>query len=106
MLTICLRLCFSLFYYGMIASVFCILAVHLSFSSQQYNRCHNIFCYEQLDVLGDVVGCVNNQLPVFYEANLMRGTDVFKAIALGAKAVFLNQQFIWGYMFNVSYLFS
>lgn len=35
-------------------------------------------------------------LPVFIDGGFRRGTDVFKALALGAKAVFIGRPYIWG----------
>ena len=35
-------------------------------------------------------------LPVFIDGGFRRGTDVFKALALGAKAVFVGRPYVWG----------
>ena len=35
-------------------------------------------------------------LPVFIDGGFRRGTDIFKALALGAKAVFVGRPYIWG----------
>lgn len=35
-------------------------------------------------------------LPVFIDGGFRRGTDVFKALALGAKAVFIGRPYVWG----------
>ena len=43
-----------------------------------------------------VVGEVGNRIPVFVDGGFRRGTDVFKAIALGAKAVGVGRPFLWG----------
>ncbi len=36
------------------------------------------------------------RLPVFLDGGIRRGTDVVKALALGAKAVFIGRPYIWG----------
>jgi isopentenyl diphosphate isomerase/L-lactate dehydrogenase-like FMN-dependent dehydrogenase len=35
-------------------------------------------------------------MPVFVDGGFRRGTDVFKALALGAKAVGIGRPFLWG----------
>jgi len=35
-------------------------------------------------------------LPVFIDGGFRRGTDIFKALALGAKAVFIGRPYVWG----------
>ena len=35
-------------------------------------------------------------MPVFVDGGFRRGTDVFKALALGAKAVGVGRPFLWG----------
>ncbi len=35
-------------------------------------------------------------LPVFIDGGFRRGSDIFKALALGAKAVFVGRPYIWG----------
>ena len=35
-------------------------------------------------------------LPVFLDGGIRRGTDIFKALALGAKAVGVGRPYIWG----------
>ena len=37
-----------------------------------------------------------NRVPVFVDGGFRRGTDVFKALALGAKAVGIGRPFLWG----------
>lgn len=37
-----------------------------------------------------------NKLEVYFDGGIRRGTDVFKAIALGAKAVFVGRPSLWG----------
>jgi 4-hydroxymandelate oxidase len=48
------------------------------------------------EALPEVVAEVGNQVPVFVDGGVRRGTDVFKALALGAKAVGIGRPYIWG----------
>ena len=49
-----------------------------------------------IEALPEVVGEVGNRIPVFVDGGVRRGTDVFKALALGAKAVGIGRPFLWG----------
>jgi isopentenyl diphosphate isomerase/L-lactate dehydrogenase-like FMN-dependent dehydrogenase len=49
-----------------------------------------------IDALPEVVAEVRGQVPVFVDGGVRRGTDVFKALALGAKAVGVGRPFLWG----------
>ncbi|KAG9335810.1 hypothetical protein JZ751_003642 [Albula glossodonta] len=49
-----------------------------------------------IDVLPEVVEAVGGQVDVFLDGGVRRGTDVLKALALGAKAVFLGRPVLWG----------
>jgi len=49
-----------------------------------------------LDALPDVVGAVNGRLEVYMDGGIRRGTDVLKALALGARAVLLGRSILWG----------
>ncbi len=49
-----------------------------------------------LEALPEVVAAVNGRIPVFVDGGFRRGTDVFKALALGAKAVGIGRPYIWG----------
>lgn len=37
-----------------------------------------------IDALGEVIGSVQNQAEVFVDGGIRRGTDILKALALGA----------------------
>jgi len=39
---------------------------------------------------------VNNQIPVLVDGGVRRGTDVFKALASGARAVGIGRPYTWG----------
>jgi isopentenyl diphosphate isomerase/L-lactate dehydrogenase-like FMN-dependent dehydrogenase len=49
-----------------------------------------------LEALPEVVAEVGNRIPVFVDGGFRRGTDVFKALALGAKAVGIGRPMLWG----------
>ncbi len=49
-----------------------------------------------LDSLPEVVEAVNGTVPVFVDSGFRRGTDIFKALALGADAVCIGRAYIWG----------
>ena len=49
-----------------------------------------------IEALPEVVSAVRNRIPVFVDGGVRRGTDVFKALALGAKAVGIGRPFLWG----------
>jgi len=49
-----------------------------------------------VEALPEVVAEVGSRMPVFIDGGFRRGTDVFKALALGAKAVGIGRPFLWG----------
>ena len=49
-----------------------------------------------IEALPEVVSEVGNRIPVFVDGGFRRGTDVFKALALGARAVGIGRPFLWG----------
>ena len=49
-----------------------------------------------IEALPEVVAEVGGRVPVFIDGGFRRGTDVFKALALGAKAVGIGRPFLWG----------
>jgi 4-hydroxymandelate oxidase len=44
----------------------------------------------------EVVAAVNGRAPVIVDGGFRRGTDVFKALALGATAIGIGRPYIWG----------
>ncbi|MSV35061.1 MAG: alpha-hydroxy-acid oxidizing protein [Bryobacterales bacterium] len=49
-----------------------------------------------IQALPEVVDTVGKRIPVFVDGGVRRGTDVFKALALGATAVGIGRPFLWG----------
>lgn len=49
-----------------------------------------------IEALPEVVAEVGGRVPVFVDGGVRRGTDVFKALALGATAVGIGRPFLWG----------
>jgi 4-hydroxymandelate oxidase len=53
-------------------------------------------CIPTLLALPDVVDAVAGRIPVLVDGGIRRGTDVVKALALGAKAVLIGRPYLWG----------
>ncbi len=49
-----------------------------------------------IDVLPEVVEVVHGRVPVLVDGGFRRGSDVFKALALGATAVGIGRPYLWG----------
>ena len=49
-----------------------------------------------IECLPEVVAAVQGRIPVLVDGGFRRGTDVFKALALGASAVCIGRPYIWG----------
>ena len=49
-----------------------------------------------IECLPEVVDAVQGRIPVLIDGGFRRGTDVFKALALGAKAVGIGRPYLWG----------
>ncbi|NXU63832.1 HAOX1 oxidase, partial [Horornis vulcanius] len=49
-----------------------------------------------IDVLPEIVEAVEGKVEVFLDGGVRKGTDVLKALALGAKAVFIGRPVLWG----------
>jgi len=49
-----------------------------------------------LDALPAVVEAVADKVPILFDSGIRRGADVFKTLALGAKAVLIGRPFMWG----------
>ena len=53
-----------------------------------------------LDALPEVVESVGERLEVLLDGGVRRGTDVLKALALGARAVLVGRPIVWGLAVN------
>jgi 4-hydroxymandelate oxidase len=49
-----------------------------------------------IEALPEVVEAVAGQAEVYLDGGIRRGTDVFKALALGARAVLIGRPVFWG----------
>jgi isopentenyl diphosphate isomerase/L-lactate dehydrogenase-like FMN-dependent dehydrogenase len=49
-----------------------------------------------LDCLPEVVDAVSGRIPVLVDGGFRRGTDIVKALALGAQAVCVGRPYLWG----------
>ena len=49
-----------------------------------------------LDALVDVAAKVNGRIPVLFDSGVRSGSDVFKALALGASAVLVGRPYVYG----------
>jgi len=49
-----------------------------------------------IECLPEVVAAVRGRIPVLVDGGFRRGTDVFKALALGARAVGIGRPYLWG----------
>ena len=54
----------------------------------------------QIDALSEVVGAVKGKVEVYMDGGVRQGTDVLKALALGARAVFIGRPVLWGLACN------
>lgn len=52
-------------------------------------------------MLPEIVKAVGGRAEVYLDGGVRRGTDILKALALGAKAVFLGRPVLWGLAYEV-----
>ena len=48
-----------------------------------------------IDELAEVIDGAGSSVPVFVDGGFRRGTDIFKALALGARAVGIGRPYLW-----------
>lgn len=53
-----------------------------------------------IEVLPDIAQAVNGQIPVILDGGITRGSDVLKAVALGADFVLVGRAVLWGLAFD------
>ena len=49
-----------------------------------------------IDCLPEVIKAVDGRIPVLVDGGVRRGTDIFKALAMGARAICIGRPYIWG----------
>jgi 4-hydroxymandelate oxidase len=49
-----------------------------------------------IEALPGIVDAVQGRIPVLVDGGIRRGTDVLKALALGARAVLIGRPYVWG----------
>ena len=49
-----------------------------------------------IECLPEIVAAVGGRIPVLIDGGIRRGTDIFKALALGATAVGIGRPYAWG----------
>jgi 4-hydroxymandelate oxidase len=49
-----------------------------------------------IDMLPEIVDAVRGRIPVFVDGGFRRGTDIYKALAIGARAVGIGRPYIYG----------
>lgn len=53
-----------------------------------------------LEVLPEIVDAVGKDMTVLFDSGIRTGSDIVKAVALGAKAVFVGRPVMYGYGIN------
>ncbi|KAH8369831.1 hypothetical protein KR093_001083 [Drosophila rubida] len=53
-----------------------------------------------IEALPEVVNAVGNDMVVMLDGGIMQGNDIFKALALGAKTVFIGRPAVYGLAYN------
>jgi isopentenyl diphosphate isomerase/L-lactate dehydrogenase-like FMN-dependent dehydrogenase len=49
-----------------------------------------------IDILPDIIGAVDDRTPVLVDSGFRHGSDIVKALAMGAKAVCIGRPYLWG----------
>ncbi len=49
-----------------------------------------------IECLPEIVTAVNGRVPIIIDSGFRRGTDIYKALAMGASAVGIGRPYIWG----------
>ena len=49
-----------------------------------------------IEVLPEIIGAVGGRMPVLVDSGFRRGTDIIKALAIGADAVCIGRPYLWG----------
>ena len=57
----------------------------------------------QIDVLPGIVDAVDGKMEVYVDGGIRSGADALKALALGARAVFIGRPALWALAYKVRY---
>lgn len=57
-------------------------------------------CPSSIEALAEVANEVNEEIPVMFDGGVRQGTDIFIALALGAKMVFIGRPALYGKFLN------
>jgi isopentenyl diphosphate isomerase/L-lactate dehydrogenase-like FMN-dependent dehydrogenase len=49
-----------------------------------------------IECLPEVVDAIGGRVPVIIDSGFRRGTDIFKALAIGADAIAIGKPYLWG----------
>jgi len=49
-----------------------------------------------IECLPEVTKAINKRIPILFDSGVRRGSDIFKALALGANAVCVGRPYLWG----------
>jgi isopentenyl diphosphate isomerase/L-lactate dehydrogenase-like FMN-dependent dehydrogenase len=49
-----------------------------------------------IDALPEIIAAVRGRVPVIVDSGFRRGTDIVKALAMGARAVAIGRPYLWG----------
>ena len=49
-----------------------------------------------IEVLPEIIEVVGGRMPVLVDSGFRRGTDIIKALAMGAQAVCVGRPYLWG----------
>lgn len=56
--------------------------------------------FATIEVLPEIVDAADGNIEIYLDGGIRRGTDVFKALALGARAVLIGRPLFWGLAVN------
>ena len=57
-------------------------------------------CLASIEALPSISESVGDQIEIYFDSGIRRGTDVFKALALGARSVLVGRPVMWGLAIN------
>lgn len=55
----------------------------------------------QIDALSEIVDTVQGRIEIYLDGGIRTGSDVLKALALGARCVFIGRPAVWGLAYKV-----